>query len=171
MTQVTAQLNKLRIAPRKVRLVTDLLKGKDVTKSLNQLEYLIRRISPYLIKLINSAIASAEHEFSMVKSNLYIKDIIVDEGMKLKRFRAKGYGRTSPLQKKTSHIKVILDERVPGLRADKKIVKKEHEHEHKEISENKIENQPKKPEVKAEIGRKKNILGNFGRKIFQRKSI
>ena len=94
MTQVTAQLNKLRLAPRKVRLVAGLIKGKDVIKSLSQLEHLIRRTSPYLIKLINSAIASAEREFNMVKSNLYIKDIIVDEGMKLKRFRAKGYGRT-----------------------------------------------------------------------------
>ena len=60
LTQVMAQLNKLRLSPRKVRLVADLLKGKNVIKAIDQLEYLMRRPAPYLIKLINSAIAKAE---------------------------------------------------------------------------------------------------------------
>ena len=170
LTQVTAQLNRLRLAPRKVRLVTALLKGKDVVKAISQLEHLMRRSAPYLLKLINSAVASAEHDLNMVKTNLYIKDIVVDEGMKLKRFRAKGYGRTSPLQKKTSHIKILIAERVAGLRSNQKTYKKE-EVSNKEAMETKPEAYMKKPEVKTEIGRKKNILGNFGRKIFQRKAI
>ncbi len=169
MAQATAQLNRLRLAPRKVRLVSNLLKGKDVIKALYQLEHLIKKPAPYLVKLINSAIANAENNFNMVKSNLFIKEIQVDEGIKLLRFRPKGFGRSSPIQKKTSHIKVVLDERVIGLKADKKVVKKEDEiHEHREMNQ---ENQPKKPEIKTELGKKHSGIGNFGRKIFQRKSI
>lgn len=169
--EISAQLNKLRLSPRKVRLVTGLLRGKDVAKAISQMDSLIRRPAPHLVKLIESAVANAESSHNMVRTNLYIKEVIVDEGMKLKRFRAKGFGRTSPIQKKVSNIKIILAERVAGLRADKKVAKKEQDHEHKEVIENKPESQVKKPEVKTEIGRKKNLLGNFGRKIFQRKSI
>lgn len=169
MSEVTARLNKLRLAPRKVRLISNLLKGKDVIKALYQLEHLIKKPAPYLVKLINSAIANAENNFNMVKSNLFIKDIIVNEGVKLMRFRPKGFGRTSPIQKKTSHIKIVLGERITGLKADKKSVKKEEGiHEHREINQ---EHQIKKPEIKTELGKKRSGIVSLGRRIFQRKSI
>ncbi len=85
--EVKAQLNGLRIAPRKVRAVTNLVKGKDVGYALNQMEFLMKRPVLPLIKLLNSAIANAENNLSMVKENLYIKVFLVDEGIKLKRFR------------------------------------------------------------------------------------
>ncbi len=169
MTQVTAQLNRLRLAPRKVRLITDLIKGKDVSKALYQLEYLMKRSAPYLIKLLNSAVNNAEHSYNMVKSNLYIKDIVVDEGIKLLRYRPKSKGMTSRIQKKTSHIKVVLGERVSGLRAD--IKAKKEAGPVKSTFESKPESQTKKPEIKQEIGNKGSKWVNFGRKIFQRKSI
>ncbi len=177
MAEVTAKLNNLRLAPRKVRAVAGLVKGKNVTEALNQLEFYVRRPSEPLKKLINSAIANAENNFNMVKDNLYIKELIVDEGIKLKRFRAKGFGRAEPVQKKTSHIKLVLDERTPGLRMEKKKVKKEAAEEH--VHETKT-HETKKPasgearqgrhEVKREIG-SKGILGNFGKKLFQRKVV
>lgn len=167
--QIVAQLNRLRLAPRKVRAISDLLKGKDVVKCLHQLEHFPKRSSPHFIKLINSAIANAEHNFNMIKSNLYIKEIIVNEGIKLTRFKPKGFGRAARIQKKTSHIKLTLGERVVGLRADSKV--KKEAGSVKSPVESKPESQTKKPEIKREIGNKGWKWGNLGRKIFQRKSI
>ncbi|OGM95958.1 MAG: 50S ribosomal protein L22 [Candidatus Yanofskybacteria bacterium RIFCSPHIGHO2_02_FULL_38_22b] len=177
--EVKAQLNNLRLAPRKVRAVTNLIKGKNVTEALGQLEHFVRRPVNSLKKLLNSAIANAENNFNMVKDNLYIKKLIVDEGIKLKRFRAKGFGRAAAIQKKTSHIWIVLDERTPGLRREKtakaKPPKASLAQGGKEITEEVVKetgfSETKKPEIKRELGKKSNVLGNLGRKIFQRKSI
>ena len=167
--QVKAQLNNLRLAPRKVRAVANLIKGKNAPEALSQLDHFVRRPVGPLKKLLNSAIANAENNFSMVKDTLFIKTLIVNEGIKLKRFRAKGFGRAAALQKKTSHILMVLDERTSGLRMDKSTkVKKEIIEEKTRETES---HETKKPEVKRELGKKGNALGNFGRKIFQRKSI
>ncbi len=170
MAETSAQLNRLRIPPRKVRLVAGLLRGKDVIKALHQLEHLVKRPAPYLKKLIDSAVASAENNFNMVKDNLYIKELIVNEGVKLKRFKAKGFGRSSEIQKKTSHIKIILAERVAGIRADKKSTTRGGS-ELKEEDLKAKQEQIKKPEVKTEIGKKGSKLGNFGKRLFRRKVI
>jgi len=170
MTEVRSQLNGLRMAPRKVRAVVNLLKGKDVNKALNQLEYFVRRPVAPVKKLLNSAIANAENNMNMVKDNLYIKNIVVNEGVKLKRFRAKGFGRAAAIQKKTSHITIILGERTPGLRAEKR-TKVKKEATTGEVKETIKQNELKKPEIKREMGSKGNVLGNLGKKLFQRKAI
>lgn len=180
MAEVKAQLNGLRIAPRKVRAVANLIKGKNVAEAASQLEHYIRRTSPALLKLLNSAVANAENTYNMVKDNLYIKDFIVNEGTKLKRFKPKGFGRVSPIQKKTSLIKLILAERVAGIKrqvekaaipADKQA--KEHEHVHKHVEESTAQEiqRDKKPELKKELGKKSNILGGLGKRIFRRKVV
>ena len=97
MTEVKAQLNNLRLAPRKVRAVSNLIKGKNALDAINQLEATIKRPSSPVIKLLKSAIANAENTYNMVKDNLYVKSIKVDEGIKLKRFKPKGFGRVSPI--------------------------------------------------------------------------
>lgn len=170
MAQVTAKLNNLRLAPRKVRAIVNLIKGKNVVDAFNQLEYFVRRPSEPVKKLLNSAIANAENNFNMVKENLYIKSIIVDEGVKLRRMRAKGFGRSAAIQKKTSHISLILDERTPGLKQEKssKTAKKDVR---ESVKEEKANFETKKPEVKREMGSKKGVLGNFGKKLFQRKAV
>lgn len=168
MAEVKAQLNNLRISPRKVRAIAGLIRGKNVNDAVNQLGHFVRRSSLPIKKLIDSAIANAENNFNMIRDNLYVKSIIVDEGVKLKRMRAKGFGRAASIQKKTSHIKIILDEHTPGLKREKTIRSKEDNHED-EIKETRI-NQAKKPEIKREIG-SKGLLSNIGKKIFQRKSI
>lgn len=114
--EVTAQLNGIRIAPRKVRIVANLLKRKDVVRALDQLAQMVQRPILPIGKLLESAIANAENNFHMVRENLYVKNIIVDEGQKLTRYLPKGFGRASLIQKKTSRVRVILDERVPGLK-------------------------------------------------------
>ena len=116
--RVSTSLKNLRIAPRKVRLVARAIRGANVSVAKSQLVHLIKKSAKPLSKLLDSALSNARNNFSLVKENLFIKDVIVDEGMKLKRFRPKGFGSTSPSTKRTSSIKIILEEKVPGLRAE-----------------------------------------------------
>lgn len=167
MAEVKAQLNGLRIAPRKVRAVTNLLKGKDVVYVLNQMEFLMKKPVLPLIKLLNSAIANAENNFNMIKENLYIKEFLVDEGIKLKRYRPKAQGRSGEIQKKTSKVRLVLDERVVGLKrqASEKNVQKELRMVEKEKSET------KQYEIKTEIGKKSDTSGGFVKRLFRRKQV
>lgn len=180
MATVSAQLRNLRQSPRKVRLIVNLVRGKGVLKALQQLEFVIRRPAQPVSKLLRSAIANAENNFSMVASNLYIKEFYVDEGVKLKRYQPKAMGAVGEIQKKTSHIHLVLAEKVPGLKADlpagrqerqsKKEATHTHDHDHDENEQPKMK-VDNKPEIKSEIG-KKTVEPKKGlRKMFQRKSI
>lgn len=111
MIQIKAQLNGLRISPRKVRLLVGLIKRKDVQTALDQLSHMAKRPSVPLTKLIQSAVANASSAYKLERDTLFIKDMWVDEGIKLKRYRPKGFGRTSPLEKKTSRVSVVLESR------------------------------------------------------------
>ncbi|KKU89988.1 MAG: 50S ribosomal protein L22 [Candidatus Yanofskybacteria bacterium GW2011_GWA1_48_10] len=179
MATVKAQLNNLRLAPRKVRLITNLTKGKDALKALEQLEFVIRRPALPVSKLLRSAIANAENNFNMVASNLFIKDFQVDEGRKLKRYKPKARGAVGEIQKKTSHLRLILEEKVPGLKAEmpKTKVAKEHDHEHEQPEVKAKIDEPAskkasagKPEIKTELG-KKSETTSTKRRWFQRKSV
>ncbi len=169
MAEVKAQLNGLRIAPRKVRAVTNLLKGKDVVYALNQMEFYMKRPVLPLMKLLNSAVANAENNFSMVKSNLYIKEFLVDEGVKLKRYRPKAQGRAGEIQKKTSKVRLVLDERVAGLKKQA-----QEKSSHQRLAEEAVKNEKakteiKKHEVKTEIGKKSE--GSIAKRLFRRKQV
>ena len=107
---ITAKLRYLRIAPRKVRLVADLIRGKKVSEALNSLEFLPKKVSPLLIKLLKQAVANAKHNFQLDESNLYISKILVDEGPKLKRWMPRARGQASEIHKRTSHITLVLAE-------------------------------------------------------------
>ena len=169
--EVKAQLNGLRIAPRKVRAITNLLKGKDVVYALNQMEFLMKRPVLPLMKLLNSAIANAENNFSMVKNNLYIKEFLVDEGIKLKRYRPKAQGRAGEIQKKTSKVRLILDERVAGLK--RKAVEKKAKEKIETITKEPIKTEIKKHEheIQTEIGKKSDTSGNIVKRLFRRKQV
>lgn len=104
----------IRIAPRKVRLVADLIRGKEVGEALAILRLTPRAASPVLEKVLNSAVANAEHNFDMNANNLSIAKIYVDEGPTLKRFRPRAQGRASRINKRTSHITIILTENKEG---------------------------------------------------------
>ncbi|MBX4211310.1 MAG: 50S ribosomal protein L22 [Candidatus Yanofskybacteria bacterium] len=172
--KVTAQLNNLRLAPRKVRAVVDLVKRRDVTEAMHQLQFMVRRPAPQLLKLVKSAIANAENTYRMIPDNLYIKEFVVDEGIKLKRYMPRARGRATEIQKKTSLVRIILDEKVPGLKKEAEKAKPAHDHDHEhEHLEPEIKAEPKKtdkPEVKREMG-KKGVLGGLKKKIFQRKAV
>lgn len=117
---VTAKLRYLRISPRKVRLVTGLIKGLSVDEAERQLKFLTKRASLPILKLLNSAVANAQND-NLTKDNLYIAKITVDPGATLKRWRARAFGRATPIMKRTSHVTIVLD----AIEPSKAKVKKE----------------------------------------------
>ncbi len=106
--EIKAQLNYLRIAPRKVRLIANVIKGMKVSSAELELEHLVKRSSLPLLKLLKSAVANARHNFQLDADNLYIKDISVDEGPTLKRSMPRAFGRAAPIRKRASHVSLVL---------------------------------------------------------------
>lgn len=112
--QAKAVAKTVRIAPRKVGLVIDLIRGKDVAEAIAVLQHTQRSASSVVEKLIKSAMANAEHNYEMDSDNLFISEIHVNEGATLKRFRPRAQGRASGINKRTSHITVVLTEKKEG---------------------------------------------------------
>ncbi|QQD84278.1 MULTISPECIES: 50S ribosomal protein L22 [Jeotgalicoccus] len=108
--QSKAVARTVRIAPRKVRLIADLVRGKEVGEAISILKLTNKRSSPVVEKLVKSAVANAEHNYDMDIDNLYISEIFADEGPTLKRFRPRAQGRASKINKRTSHITVVVKE-------------------------------------------------------------
>jgi len=109
--EAKAVARNIRIAPRKVRLVVDLIRGKKVGEALAILAHTPKAASPVVEKLLKSAIANAEHNYEMEPNSLVIEQIFVDEGATLKRFRPRAMGRASRINKRTSHITVVVSEK------------------------------------------------------------
>jgi len=122
--EVKAKLRFLRMSPKKVRLVADVIRGLSVTKAGHQLEFSSKKSSRPLLKLLNSAIANAENNFKLERDNLFVKTITVDQGPTLMRWRPRAFGRATPIRKKSSHINIILGEIKPTKPAVKKATKK-----------------------------------------------
>lgn len=166
MITVKAQLNGLRIAPRKVRLVAGLIRRKPVVRAINQLEILAKKPADTLIKLVNSAVSNATSRYDVAIEDLFISEITVDEGMKLKRFRPKGFGRVSPLEKKTSRITIILTSKKGSVKSGAGSAKADT----KEVQTVKS---VKKERRSARVGEAKVAKPQVSaaKKLFQRKSI
>ncbi len=107
--EVKARLRFVRVAPRKARLVADLIRGKRSEEALNILTFTKRGASGIMIKLLKSAISNATQKKVDV-DRLYVKQITVDQGPTMKRFQPRALGRATQIQKKTSHINIVLDE-------------------------------------------------------------
>lgn len=108
---IIAKLRHLRISPRKVRLVTDLVKGLDVEEAERQLTFLTKRAARPILSLLNSAIANAQHNANLPKLGLYIVNVTVEPGPSLKRWRSRAMGRAAPILKRTSHVTLFLDQK------------------------------------------------------------
>ena len=123
--ETSAKLKHLRIAPRKVRLVADLIRFKKCSTAIAMLKFTPKRATVPMLKLLNSAIANAKNNLGLDEKNLYISKITVDEGPKLKRWRPRAMGRAYPIQKKTSHINIVLKEQEePNEKEKPKITRK-----------------------------------------------
>ena len=83
---VKASARQLRIAPRKIRLVTNLLKGMSVSEAMVQLRHMNKKGAPMVAKLLQSAVANAEHNFSLNPESLFVKSITADQGQVMKRY-------------------------------------------------------------------------------------
>lgn len=116
---VKSKLNYLRVSPRKVRLIADIIRRKKFEEAQFILSFTSKGGADSILKLLNSAAASAKNDFQISPSNLYISKITVDEGPKYKRWRARSRGMASPIQKKTSHVTIVLNEIVKGKKMKK----------------------------------------------------
>jgi len=158
---VTSKLNYLRIAPRKVRLVADLIRKKKAEEAQSVLKFTVKKGSEPMLKLLNTAMADAKNNFQLDPSNLIISKITVDEGPKYKRWKARSRGMAAPIKKRTSHITIVLDEIIPG----KKIKKVENK------VEKKIEKKEEKPKFRPEQEQAKPKETKSSKRFFRRKSV
>lgn len=154
---ITAKLRYLRIAPRKVRLVADLIREKSVEEAENILNFTTKKATLPLLKLLKQATANAKNNFQLAKESLYISKILVDEGPKLKRWIASARGRADEIQKKTSHLTITLDVfKEPKIGEKlKKVEKAEKIAKIRKVLKPKLKPEVKIPKPKREMGRKK----------------
>lgn len=174
---VTAKLRHLRIAPRKVRLVADLIRGKTTGEAQAILRFTVKRAGLPIFKLLKSAISNARNNFQLDESGLYISKIIVDEGPKYKRWRARARGRAAAIQKKTSHVTIYLEGTAKKPKKIRKVKKDQAEPAKKAEEISKIEKSPKEnkfsagqAKFKPELKITKPKIGKRIMKIFRRKS-
>src|SRR4051794_28153223 len=106
--EVTAKLRFARITPRKMRLVAELAKGMPVQKATYQWDFCQKRGGKLMSCLLKSAIANAREKGGVDMDNLYVKRVIVDDGPMFKRFLPRAMGRATKVQKKMSHVTLIL---------------------------------------------------------------
>ncbi len=108
--EARALVKNLRIAPRKVRLVVDAIRGKDVEEALNILRNLPQHSAPVVEKLVRSAMANAEQKEVADIERLRVKTAFVNEGPTLSRFIPRAMGRATPIKKRTSHVTIVLSD-------------------------------------------------------------
>ena len=110
--EVKATSKFVRRSPRKVRLVMDAVRGKRVDEAVAILRFLPQGSAKEILGVVKSAAANAENNYQMAPEDLWIKRIYADEGPTFKRFRARARGMASPILKRTSHITVVVEERI-----------------------------------------------------------
>ena len=101
----------VRVSPRKVQIVIDLIRGKQVDDALAILMYTPKSAAPVVEKLLASAIANAENNLEMSRDSLYVAEVYANQGPTLKRYWARSHGRADLIKKHTSHITIVLDQK------------------------------------------------------------
>lgn len=187
--QVTVKLKNLRISPRKVRLVATFIKGLDVKEAICQMENSVKKSNPIMKKLLEGAISDAENNFGLSKDNLYVYSVEICAGATLKRWMPRAFGRASAILKRTSQIKLVLEERVEGKgrktkeemekekqkrmeekNKQEKAAKKEKEEEKKEETETAVKSTEKAKES-GKVKKGGEVKGGLASRIFRRKSM
>jgi len=173
-TQI-AKLNYLKIAPRKTRLVAHLIKGLPVNEAEAQLLVNPKRPSVAVLKLLRSAVANAKNNQKLDPANLFVKEIRVDQGPMLKRYLPRAMGRASGLQKKSSHITLVLGEAVKPKTQRFKIVKVERVSKRvkEEMAREALKERGEKEREKSKEAesQKNSEKPGFAKRMFRRKSI
>ena len=109
---VKAVAKTVRVAPRKARLVLDEIRGLDVDHAAAVLRYTPNSSAKVIAKVLDSAVANATNNHQLDEEKLYVSACYADEGVTMKRFRPRAKGSASPIMKRTSHITVVVSERV-----------------------------------------------------------
>lgn len=123
--QINAKARYIRMSPKKIRLILDVIRGMDVALALQQLNFINKTAVLPVKKLLDSAIANATHNFGLDKANLFIKKITADDGPTLKRWKPRAFGRATPIRKRMAHIMIVLEEKVPSKEIKKRTEKLE----------------------------------------------
>jgi large subunit ribosomal protein L22 len=181
--EAQAVLRYLRIAPRKVRLVANLIKKKSIDEAQAQLMLNPKRSAVPILKLLRSAIENAKAK-KMDTSKLFVADIRVDQGPMLKRWMPRAQGRATPIHKYTSHVVIVLKESEKSVKSrfvieNKKVKDKKEKKEHKHHQETDIhhhEHEEQKKKLSEEVVKEtknenKGPQKGFVQKIFRRKSV
>ncbi|MDR1473729.1 MAG: 50S ribosomal protein L22 [Lactobacillales bacterium] len=111
ITSAKATARTVRISPRKTRLAIDLIRGKKIADALAILKFAPNKAATIIEKVLSSAIANAENNFDLDKEDLYVSEAYVNEGPTMKRIRPRAKGSASPINKRTSHITVVVAEK------------------------------------------------------------
>jgi large subunit ribosomal protein L22 len=110
--KVRAHARHIRQSPSKVRLVLDLIRGLPVSEAEMVLTFTNRRATEAVAKVLKSAVANAEHNHSIEKDELIVSECFADEGPTLRRFKPRARGRATRINKRTSHITVVVSDEV-----------------------------------------------------------
>lgn len=172
--KISADLNYLRMSPRKVRLVADAIRGKNVPAAERALKFIPRHAAGPLVKLLKSAVANARNNFQLnAPENLVVAEIAVNEGPTLKRRRARAMGRAFPIRKRTCHIHLVLE--ASGVLPAKKAKQKASISIVKEGATHETEREGTKPTLEREVYRDKAKVAtkstDFVKRMFRRKAI
>ena len=111
--QVRARAKALQISPRKAQLVLETIRGIPAADAMAQLRFQPQRAARLVWKVVRSAVANAENNYSLDPGDLYVVSATADQGPRLKRFRARSRGMASPYVKRTTHLTVVVDDE-PG---------------------------------------------------------
>lgn len=171
MTEVAAKARYVRVAPRKMRAVADIVRGMKATDALNQLRFIGKSASRPIEKLLRSAVANAEHNFSLQKESLKVKKLSVDGGPVLKRYQPRAYGRAVPVRHRTSHITVVLEGRLAPKPKKEKTLPPKSEVKPSISSEKPKMEDKKQPEFEVQKNVGKEQKRSFVRRFFRRKSV
>lgn len=167
--EIKAKLSNLRTSPRKVRLVADMVRGKGVKAAQAILSFSPQKSCQPILKLLKQAMANAQNNLQLDPANLYIAKITVDEGPKFKRWRARSRGQAYEIQKKTSHISLVLEESKKGKGKKKaKAVKAEEAKPKEEVKEKAVPKEKPSFKPQAEIAKPK--TGQGLKRMFRRKA-
>ncbi len=177
--EIKAKVKNLRMSARKVRLVADLIRKMTVDQALNQLKFTHKKAALPVLKLIKTGLADAEHNFSLDRNNLKIKEIKVDEGATMKRWMPRAFGRATEIRKRSCQISLILTEIIDSGKKEARKVKVEDPVKLDDIgkktdksaekSDKKTSKKSEKPELQ-EKAKDKSVGSGFADKVFRRKS-
>ena len=109
--QAKAEAKNMRISPRKMKPIADLVRGKNIKEAQAILKFTPRKGAEIFLKVLNSAVANAENNFHLDVETLYVKEIYANQGPTMKRWNAGSMGRANPVLKRSSHVGVVVAEK------------------------------------------------------------